>query len=463
MIDSVKTICQATKGTLIQGDINQKITGIMSVSRKVKPGQIYFDIKGGKGGNENIKRALKRGATALVISKHKKKLPFENPKVAVVAVPKVGQAFWDCVEYHRDKFDIPIVGVTGTSGKTTTKEMVASILRRQWRRVMKTTQNLNLPSFVPGHLIRLNPGHKAAVFEIGMCQPGHVAKQSKIIKPIIGIITNIGQAHVGNFGSKEGVIAEKASIAVGIPKNGFLLINADDENCMKADFSQFKGKILTYGIVKEADFRAKKVETGVDSVSFQVQIYGKEETIKVPVSGKHNAYNALAAVAAASLLKIETEKIKEGLANYRRPKMRLQLLEGINNSLLINDTYNANPDSVIAGLEVLKDLSKGKPSIAVLGNMLEQGVFSDEAHKRVGRKVQELGIDQLITVGWFARKIAEGALESGMEKEQIKSFDKRHQASFYLKRHMPKGAVCLFKSSRAVYLDVTVEYLRANK
>lgn len=308
--------------------------------------------------------------------------------------------------------------------------------------------------------MRLTAEHKAAVFEIGMNRRGHVAKQSRVIKPMIGIITNIGQAHVGMLGSKEAVIEEKGSIIEGIPKNGYLLINADDENSGKLDLSSFQGKTLRFGIKNKADYVAEDIATGLDFVSFKTVIYGKEEQIRVPISGKHNVYNALAAIAASTLLNIEVKYIKQGLAGFRRPKLRLQLVKGINDSLLINDTYNANPDSVIAGLEVLKELAKDRTSIAVLGNMLEQGVFTNEAHQRVGRRVQELGIDYLITIGKLARQIAVGARKHGMPEEKIKSFDQRYEGSFYLKKHMPHRAVCLFKGSRAVYLDKMVEYLK---
>ncbi|ADG82608.1 UDP-N-acetylmuramoylalanyl-D-glutamyl-2,6-diaminopimelate/D-alanyl-D-alanyl ligase [Thermincola potens JR] len=460
MLDNVQTLCKVTNGVLRQGDPQQKITGIMSRCKAVKPGQVYFDVKGGPGSDENILVALDKGAVALVISKHKKKLPFNNHKISVIAVPKVWDAFWDCVSYHRDQFNIPVVGVTGTSGKTTTKEMIASIFKKKWGKILKTEQNLNLPSFVPGHIMRLTAEHKAAVFEIGMNRRGHVAKQSRVIKPMIGIITNIGQAHVGMLGSKEAVIEEKGSIIEGIPKNGYLLINADDENSGKLDLSSFQGKTLRFGIKNKADYVAEDIATGLDFVSFKTVIYGKEEQIRVPISGKHNVYNALAAIAASTLLNIEVKYIKQGLAGFRRPKLRLQLVKGINDSLLINDTYNANPDSVIAGLEVLKELAKDRTSIAVLGNMLEQGVFTNEAHQRVGRRVQELGIDYLITIGKLARQIAVGARKHGMPEEKIKSFDQRYEGSFYLKKHMPHRAVCLFKGSRAVYLDKMVEYLK---
>ncbi len=461
MLNTVEMVSKVTNGVLVQGSLNQKITGIMSRYASVKPGQIYFDVQGGKGGNNNILMALEKGAVALVISKHKKKLPFDNPKITVLAVPKVWEAFWKCISYHRDQFHIPIVGVTGTSGKTTTKEMIASIFKKKWKKVLKTTQNLNLPSFVPSHIMRLTPQHGAAVFEIGMCRPGHIAVQSKIIKPLIGVITNIGQAHVGNFGSKERVIAEKGSIVLGIPENGYLLLNADDKNCAKVNLSNFRGKVLTFGIKNKADFVASDIKTGVDFISFKTKIYGQDVRLKVPISGRHNVYNALAAAAVASLLNVEVEGIQKGLASYRKPHLRLQLVKGIKNSLLINDTYNANPDSVIAGLEVLKEIAKDGHSIAVLGNMLEQGVFTREAHQRVGKKVHQLGINQLMTVGRFAKFIAEGARMSGMDEAAIKVFDRRIQVGSCLHRNMPEKAVVLFKGSRGAYLEQTVKYLKA--
>lgn len=458
----VKTICEAVGGKLVQGDAGCGVSGVMARCAYIKPGYLYFDVVGGRGGDRNIMQALENGATAFIISKYKKKLPFDDKDVAVIAVPKVWEAFWKFVAFYRDQFNIPVIGVTGTSGKTTTKEMLAAILSRKWL-VMKTRSNLNLPDFVPGHVFRIRKNHGAAVFEMGMNGPGQIGKQSRAVRPNIGIITHIGQGHVGAFNSKEGVIREKSDIMAGIPANGHLLLNADDPNSAKVDLTGFKGQVHYFGIKNEAEITASDIRTDTGGTRFKVKAPGFGEEIFIPTFGRHNVSNALAAILAAKLTGVETEHIKKGLAKYRKPSMRLQVVKGMRDTLLINDTYNANPDSVIAGLDVLKLLSAGKKSVAVLGTMLEQGQYTVEAHRRVGKKAAALQIDLLVTVGQAAREIARGALLAGMAKEKVFSFAWRPQAWLYLHKALPEKAVVLFKGSRGAHLERVVKMLKAPK
>ncbi|MFZ5640705.1 MAG: UDP-N-acetylmuramoyl-tripeptide--D-alanyl-D-alanine ligase [Bacillota bacterium] len=458
----IKTVCKALEGKLVQGDDEREILGVMARWAYVKPGYLYFDVVGGPGGNRNMLQALENGATAFVISKYKKTLPFDDKEVAVVAVPKVWEAFWKFVAFYRELFNIPVIGVTGTSGKTTTKEMLAAILSRKWR-VMKTRSNLNLPDFVPGHIFRIRKSHGAAVFEIGMNGPGQIGKQSRAVKPNIGIITHIGQGHVGAFNNKEEVIKEKSDIMVGIPAGGHLLLNADDPNTAKISLTGFAGQVHYFGLKNKAEITAHDIRCDAKGTRFKVKAPGLDEEFFIPTFGRHNVSNALAAILAARLAGVEKEHIKNGLAKYRKPHMRLQVVKGIRETLLINDTYNANPDSVIAGLDVLKLLAAGRKTVAVLGNMLEQGQYSVEAHRRVGEKATALQLDLLVTVGWQAREIARGAVEAGMPKEKVISFMRRLHAEEYLKKAMPEKAVVLFKGSRGAYLEKLVKALKAPK
>jgi len=459
---NIKTICNAVDGTMVQGDRELAISGIMSRWTHVKPGFLYFDVVGGPGGDRNMLQALEKGAVAFVISKYKKKLPFDDKEVPVIAVPKVWEAFWKFIAFYRDQFKIPIIGVTGTSGKTTTKEMLGSVLGQKWP-VMKTRSNLNLPDFVPGHILRLRKSHGAAVFEIGMDGPGQIGKQSRVVKPNIGIITFIGQGHVGAFNNKDEVIKEKSDIMIGIPADGHLLLNADDPKTAKIDLSGFKGQVHYFGIKNKAGITACDIRNEDHGTRFRAEAPGLDEEFFIPTFGVHNVSNALAAILAARLAGVETGYIKKGLARYRKPAMRLQVVKGIRNTLLINDTYNANPESVIAGLDVLKLLGTGRKTVAVLGNMLEQGKYAGEAHRRVGKKAAGLKLDLLITVGVLAREIANGALQDGMDKEKVISFNKRLHAGQYLHKTLPERAVVLFKGSRGAYLENLVKVLKAPK
>lgn len=443
---TVETISKAMNGTIKTGNPNTVIKGIMSRYAGVKPGLLYFDVKGGKGGNDNIVKAIENGAIGVVISKYKKALPVVTQNLIVISVPSVGRAFWDAVKLYRDICDIPVVGVTGTSGKTTTKEMIASIFRLRWK-TLKTRGNMNLPEFVPEHIMRLMWGYQAAVFEIGMNRPGHVSKQARIVRPKVGVITNIGLGHVQYFGTYENVVIEKSGIMEGIPDDGYLILNADDPGTKKINLSKFKGRIIYYGLTNKADYTASDIRQVNHGTFFNAKINNKKHQFFIPTFGRHNVYNALAAIAVANSFNFDVNTIKKGLVNYRRPSKRLQFVKGIRNSILINDTYNANPTSVIAGLEVLSSLSKGRTTVAVLGNMLEQGNFSTENHRVVGKKAAELNVDWLVTVGSLAKEIAKGA-SNNSKGIKIWSFNLKRNAINFLKKHLPNDSMVLVKGSR---------------
>lgn len=460
-IVTVGLLCDAIGGKLIKGQREVKIKGVMSKCSQVVPGLLYFDVKGGKGGDRNIIEAVKNGAIGLVVSKYKRKLPEEvaSENIVVMSVPKVWEAFWQAVKFYREQYDIPVAGVTGTSGKTTTKEMIASIFKRKWK-TLKTVGNMNLPDFAPSHIMRLGRGYQAAVFEMGMNRPGHISKQAKIIQPKVGIITHIGAGHVEHLGSLDKIIQEKAGIIQGIPENGYLVLNADDVNTSRIDLSGFKGKIVYYGLNNKADYTARNIKNTDHGIYFTVTIKHQDHEFFIPTFGRHNVSNALAAIAAARIFGIDPETIKQGLARYRKPNMRLQIVQGVRNSTLINDTYNANPDSMMAGLEVLSTISEGKPKVAVLGNMLEQGALCKQNHRKVGEKAAELKVDWLVTVGRLAREIAKGARQKDNAKNmKIWSFILKKQAIDFLKTNLPNNAVVLVKGSRGAYMEKLVKRL----
>ena len=451
-------LCQAMDGKLVRDVDNTVIKGVMCKCSRVVPGLLYFDVKGGRGGDRNILEAIQNGATGVVVSKYKRVLPFDDKNIVVISVPKVWQAFWQSLSFYRDLYDVPVVAVTGTSGKTTTKEMIASIFRLRWK-TLKTVGNMNLPDFLPTHIMRLKWGYQAAVFEIGMNRPGHVSKQAKIVRPKVAIITNIGTGHIEHLGSPENVILEKAGIIQGIPDNGYLILNADDPSTGKIDISEFKGQIIYYGLDNKADFMAENITYTDKGIYFSTMIRNKNYRFYVPTFGRHNVYNALAAIAAATIFEFDPKTILHGLGSYIKPHMRLQIVRGPKNSTLINDTYNANPDSMIAGLEVLSTLSQGKTSVAVLGNMLEQGRYARESHRKVGQKAAELKVDWLITVGRLAKEIANGAI-SNTNEMKIRSFTLKNQALNFLKNNLPGHSVVLFKGSRGAYMEQLVRRLR---
>lgn len=452
-------LCEIVGGEWIRGDQRARIKGLISRCVDAKPGQVYFDVRGGKGGDRNILEALNNGASAVVISKYKKQVPFEDRNIPVIAVPKVWEAFWSAIKYYREMCNIPVVGVTGTSGKTTTTAMISAIFRKRWR-VLKTIGNLNLPPFVPAQIMRMKRGYQAAVFEVGMNRPGQISKQSRVIQPKVGVITHIGTGHIEHLGSYENVILEKSGIIEGIPSDGCLVLNSDDSATKKIDLSAFKGKVVYYGMVNPADFTGRDIEFRDKGTSFKVKIQGKIHSFFIPTYGKHNVYNALAAIAVARYYDFDIETIRQGLSRFRKPHMRLQIVNGVKNSVIINDTYNANPDSIMAGLEVLAQMAKGRNSVAILGNMLEQGEYSVAHHRAVGEKAEQLKINWLITVGTLAKEIAHGVRSKAMF---IKSFHWTKQAVKFLRETLPEDSVVLVKGSRGAHMEWVVKGLVQKK
>ncbi len=450
-------LCKAMNGNWINGEPNIEIHGIISKHTKVKLGFLYFDVKGYKVGNLYILEAVKNGAAAIVISQDKDKPPMDNPNVAVIAVPNLWEAFWKTVKYYRDIYDIPVVGVTGTSGKTTTSEMIASIFCKRWKTLM-TPKNLNLPQFVPQQIMRLNNGFESAVFEIGMNKQNQISNQARIIQPKVGVITNIGAGHLKHLKSLENVILEKSGIMKGIPDDGYLVLNIDDNATKKIDISGFKGEVIYYGLINKADYMASNLKIKDGGTYFKVSIDGKQYKFFIPTYGRHNVYNALVAIAVAKLFYFDVETIKKGLANYVKPPRRLQIVKGIKNSVLIDDTYNANPNSVMAGLEVLTTLTGNNTSVAVLGNMLEQGEYTIKNHRKIGKVVEALNINWLITVGTMAKEIAKGVTSNKIKKW---SFDWNKEAVNFLRKKLPKNSVILVKGSRGARMENVVLGLKS--
>jgi UDP-N-acetylmuramoyl-tripeptide--D-alanyl-D-alanine ligase len=361
-------------------------------------------------------------------------------------------AKWQYAQCHH-----PIViGVTGSCGKSTTKEMVASILMQKYR-TLKSWANNNIFSCIPSHFFRLLPSHQVMVLEMGMDSFGNIRSQCLFSKPSIGVITNVGRAHAGKLGSSvENVARAKQEMIDGLRPGGIIVLNADDPGTQKLSLRRFQGHVVTFGINRPADVRASNIRFTREGISFQVN----GTTFFIPAWGTHNVYNALAAIAVGRLMKVPTESIRRGLRSFTPPPMRLQPLRGIHGHTLINDAYNANPDSMIAGLKVLKKIGAGRTTVAVLGDMSELGRLTKSGHREVGREVARLNIDYLFTIGPRARFIATAAKEAGMPVSRIRSFSSGVSLVNHLRHHLPPGSVLYFKASRSMSLEKCIKPLR---
>lgn len=376
-----------------------KITGISTDSRTIKLGELFIPLKGK---NFDGRRFLKKVPLAL------------NVKNGLAALQKLAA-------YHRDKFKIPIIGVTGSVGKTTTKDMLASIL--SWEMpVLKNEENLNNEIGVPLTLLQLNKKHKAAVIEMAMQRLGEIETLARIVRPHLAIITNIGEAHLKFLKTKRNVARAKAEIFTYLKKGDFAVINQDDEH-----FEHLRGcvrrnaRVITFGILEKADVTPKDLRG-----------------IKLPVPGEHMIMDALAAVAAARFLGIKKASIKKGLERFRPSSKRMEVIVRPDGTKILNDTYNANPQSMAAALKVLSSLPGRK--IAVLGDMLELGSISKEAHRRIVKLTRALKIDKLFTLGKLWPKA------SASEKDRKTLLKK-------LKKFIRPRDIILLKGSRGMKME----------
>ncbi|OGB89224.1 hypothetical protein A2625_05025 [candidate division WOR-1 bacterium RIFCSPHIGHO2_01_FULL_53_15] len=405
---TLREIEEILPGSRVTSRGSRVIKGISTDSRTVKPGELYIPLSGVKfDGRKFIPEAIKKGAMVLDVKDGLRAL----------------QSLAAC---HRSKFNIPVVGVTGSVGKTTTKDMIASILSREMP-VLKNEENFNNEIGVPLTLLKLTKKHKAAVIEMGMRGLGEIELLARIARPTIAVVTNIGEAHLEYLRSKKNVARAKAEIFSFLRREHFAVINQDDEyfENLRSRVRGQGSKIITFGILEKADVSPTAL-TG----------------IKLPLPGEHNIYNALAAIAVAKILRLKKASIKKGLEAFHPSSNRLEIINCPDGTKIINDTYNANPQSMAAAVKILAGLEGRK--IAVLGDMLELGTRSAAAHRRMLKLTRELKIDKVYTFGRHWRR----------------PFREKKTLIKVLKKFIRPRDIILVKGSRGAKMEEVVAALR---
>lgn len=428
-----KELLRATGGKLIRGDINKTHKNISINSRTLSPGDVFIAIKGWKfDGHDFIREAIKNGASCIIISRSqildpRPCLPAGRSQhgINIIYVKDTLKALQNIAAYHRNKFNIPIIGITGSSGKTTTKDMLASILSQELK-TLKNEQNFNNEVGVPLTLLKLNKSHQVAVIEMAMQGLGELKLLAKIVKPSIVIITNIGEAHLGHLKTKRNIAKAKSEISTYLKKKDMAILPADD---------------------RHLNFLRKKIPNGA-----QISLFGEKDIEKyksilkyIPLPGQHNVLNALAAIAAAKALRIKDSSIIKGLEKFKPSSKRMDIIKTKNKITIINDTYNANPSSMKAALSTLAAYPGGR-KIAVLGDMLELGQKSKFFHNAIGNYAKEMGIDVLISVGKLSRDI----------KADF-HYKTTAQAAKKLMAIAKPGDTMLVKGSRGMHMEKIVE------
>lgn len=447
-------ILKATGGILVHGDANVEFGNISTDSRNVASGDLFIPIVGERfDGHEFVDNALKSGAAGALTQKEVSL----TAGGVIISVNDTLKAFGDIARYYREKFSIPVIAITGSVGKTSTKDMIAGVLAQRLN-VLKTEGNFNNEIGMPKTILSLEDHHEAAVLEMGMRGLGQISYLSGIAKPQIAIITNIGLSHIELLGSRQNILKAKLEILDGLSSNGLVILNGDDD-LLSGLRDLLKFRTVFYGIGEGADYQAYNIQTaGEHGSSYEISIKGKEYKVNVPVPGIHNIYNSLAAIAAGLEAGIPMEIIVDGILSYSPGNMRQNIIS-CKGYRIINDVYNASPQSMEAAISVLKDVAGSGRTIAVLGDMLEMGEWAEEVHSNVGRFAAAKGIDYIITVGENARYIAKGALEAGVSPEKVLAFDKNEEAAAILTSIIKTNDTVLAKGSRGMKMEEIVKWL----
>lgn len=409
-------------------------------TRKITKGCLFICIKGERfDAHQFANEALSLGAAAVMIHSD------IQPNGAYIKVDDTSKAMLRLSGFYRSMFDIPVVGLTGSVGKTTTKEFTHLVVSAKYNAI-KTQGNLNNEIGVPQMLFQLDNSVEAAVIEMGMNHFGEISRLVNEVKPTVGLITNIGVSHIENLGSREGILKAKLELCEGLKEGAPLILNGDND--MLQTVKDEHHKVVFFGI-NGGDFKANNIEETENFTSFDIEYYGKTQHIVIPTIGIHNVYNALAAFAVGYFLDVQPQAAADALANYVPAGMRQKVVDA-NGITSIEDCYNASPDSMRAALKTLGTV-KGNKKIAVLADMLELGDYSKTAHSEVGCAVAENKIDYLFAYGNDAKYYVEAAKQNGVQNALL--FDDKEKLSQTLLQTASVGDAVLFKGSRGMKLE----------
>ncbi len=435
----LSTIIKTNPLNLATNDLDLDVLGITTDTRSIKSQEVFIALVGENfDGHNFVQSAVANGAIAVIVNHQ-----VESLDVPQFIVPDTLEAYQQIARWWRDRFEIPVIGVTGSVGKTSTKELISAVLSTQGK-VLKTEANFNNEIGVPKTLLQITPDHSYAVIEMAMRGAGEIALLTNIARPTIGVITNVGTAHIGRLGSREAIAQAKCELLAEMPQSSTAILNYDNSLLIATASEVWQGKTITYGL------------TGGD---IQGEING--DTIKalghnfpLPLPGEHNASNYLAAVAIAQVLNIDFAPLIAGL-KVELPKGRSRRYDLADDMVILDETYNAGLESMLAAVQMLKE-TPGERHIAVLGTMKELGEYSPQLHRQVGQKVQELGIDLLLVL---ADETATKEIANGAQGITTECFSDRNSLTTKLKEIMRSGDRILCKASNSVGLSKVVDDL----
>jgi len=437
----------------------ESISGGAVDSRLVRAGNVFFALPGEHtDGHRFLEAAVEAGAAALVI---RDELPAgrldalaSDGRVSVIRVADAAEALRGVAGHHRNRFDPLVVGITGSLAKTSTKEQIAEVLEEDFE-VLRNPANWNNEIGLPMTLLRMRPEHEVAVLEMGLYTTGEIAQLARLARPSIGVVTAVRGVHLSRAGSIEAIEAGKRELVEALPADGWAILNADDPRVLDMA-THTLARVMTYGFAEVADVRATDVVSlGAEGMRFMLQLPDAGREVKTPVLGRHGVHNALAAAAVAVCAGMSLDDIVRGLGRPLQMPHRSQLVRA-GTWTILDDSYNASPDAVLAALALLAELPGRR--IAVLGEMLELGQDAAAEHHRVGQGAAAVA-DRLIVVGEDARPMADGAIERGMDASAVRVAADREAALALLLVELQDGDTVLVKASRGAALELLVEQL----
>lgn len=458
---SADEITAAVEGRLVRGDGSARAAGVSTDTRTLEAEELFIALKGPNfDGAQFLAQAVEKRAAGVMVERGAD-VPGEGAGF-VVEVADTLRALGDLAYAHRSRFTIPVAGVTGSNGKTTTKEMIAALLSAGGE-TCKSQGNLNNLVGLPHQVFRLGDEHANAVFEMGMSETGEIRRLAEIARPRIAVITNVGPAHIEGLGSVEAVRDAKGEILEAIPPDGVaVLSNEDTHSRVLAERHEAAGgRVIRFGFSPQSNFWADGIHITLDGTRFTLHCPDGESEVRLKALGRHNVLNALAAAACASALGVSLDEMAEGLSRAVLPEMRFQAREisGRGGVHLLDDSYNANPASVARALETASALSGGGRLVSVLGDMAELGPLAESAHREVGRKLAACGVDLFVGVGPLMRFASDEARRAGMDGARIMNFEAPEQAASSLGDMLLSGDWILVKGSRSMMMERVVEGL----
>jgi UDP-N-acetylmuramoyl-tripeptide--D-alanyl-D-alanine ligase len=456
---SIQFIADACGGELISGSAQMLAKGFSTDSRAVQPDDVFLALVGDKfDAHTFLSGVIQQGAACIVAQRDR--LPSDLTGPAVIAVKDTRRALGQIASTYRSDFDLPVIAVGGSNGKTSTKELIASVLRQK-HSTLASEASFNNDIGVPVTLLKLAKSHRAAILEVGTNHPGEMAALLQMIRPRFGVVTSIGREHLEFFGDISGVVKEEGTLAEFLPVNGTLFVDGDSE-WSKPITKRTRAKVVRIGWNGKNDFRARNFRMDEAGSSFVLDCAQKSlcGEYKTRFFGRHQVLNALFAIAIGAELGLSSAEIQRGLIDARPAKWRMEYWS-FNGIGVLDDCYNANADSMLAALDALHDFPCKGRRVAVLGDMAELGVYTAQAHREVGAHAAAAGVDRLYTVGEFAEETARAARTAGLSS--VETVNTVETLGPTVAGFLKAGDVVLIKASRAMRLERVSEYLRKSE